>query len=73
MTKFEILIMLSLVISKDFCTKQNWRCTFRGNVYGSEASVTILYDFDDFAYERFTRAKTQLVIVTIDGKQWYFL
>merc|ERR1712150_64151 len=40
-----------------------------GNVTGSEASVTILYDLDYFHYEHLTRAKTQLVIVTIDGKQ----
>ena len=57
---------------EEFCTDQKWRCTERLNVFGSEASVTILYDLD-FSYEYFTRAKTQLVIVTIDGKQRYFL
>ena len=54
---------------KEFCTEQKWRCAKNWNVRGSEASVTILYDFDYFYYELFTRAKTQLVIVTIDGKQ----
>ena len=54
---------------EEFCTNQKWRCTELRNVDGSEASVTILYDFDYFGYEYFTRAKTQLVIVTIDGKQ----
>ena len=57
---------------KEFCTIQKWRCTSECKVTGSEASVTILYDLDYFDYESFTRAKTQLVIVTIDGKQRYF-
>ena len=54
---------------EDFCRDRGWRCTSRGNVRGSEATVTILYDFDDFAYESLTRAITQLVIVTIQSKQ----
>ena len=54
---------------KDFCRQQNWRCAEKIDVRGSEASVTILYDLDHFYYEHFTRAKTQLVIVTIVGKQ----
>ena len=58
---------------EEFCNAQNWRCTEEGNVRGSEASVTILYDLHDFGYELFTRPKTQLVLVTIDGKQRYFL
>ena len=58
---------------KDFCKEQKWRCTEIWNVTGSEASVTILYDLDVFHYELLTRAKTQLVIVTIAGKQRYFL
>ena len=58
---------------KEFCREKHWRCTHWANVRGSEASVTILYDLDNFEYEFFTRAKTQLVIVTIDGKQRYFL
>ena len=58
---------------EEFCREKHWRCTSRRNVRGSEASVTILYDLDDFYYEYLTRAKTQLVIVTIDGKQRYFL
>ena len=56
-----------------FCHQQNWRCTGCDNVRGSEASVTILYDIDGFLYEHLTRAKTRLVIVTIPGKQRYFL
>ena len=58
---------------KEFCAEQKWRCAGRLHVDGSEANVTILYDCDVFDYEYFTRAKTQLVIVTIDGKQRYFL
>ena len=58
---------------EEFCTEKKWRCTKDNDVRGSEASVTILYDFDDFIYEYLTRAKTQLVVVTIDGKLRYFL
>ena len=58
---------------EEFSTERKWRCTFYGNVTGSEASVTILYDLDYCYYEVLTRAKTQLVFVTIDGKQRYFL
>ena len=56
-----------------FCKDQKWKCTELNNVRGSEASVTILYDLRDFRYEHLTRAKTQLVIVTIDGKWRYCL
>ena len=52
-----------------FCKDKRWRCTHWLNVTGSEASVTILYDLGGFYYELLTRAKTQFVIVTIDGKQ----
>ena len=58
---------------EEFCKDQKWRCTEDVKVRGSEASVTILYDLHFFEYEYFTRAKTQLVIVTIAGKQRYFL
>ena len=58
---------------EEFCREQKWRCTNHLNVKGSEASFTILYDFDGFGYEHLTRAKTQLVIVTIDGKKRYVL
>ena len=58
---------------EEFCTEKKWRCTKDNDVRGSEASVTILYDFDGFIYEYLTRAKTQLVIVTIAGEQRYFL
>ena len=56
-----------------FCKDLKWRCTERLNVTGSEASVVILYDLNTIYYEVLTRAKTQLVIVTIAGKHRYFL
>ena len=58
---------------EEFCTDKKWRCTNDYDVRGSEASVTILYDLRYFVYEYLTRAKTQLVIVTIAGKQRYSL
>ena len=57
---------------EEFCSEKKWRCSESENVKGSEAFVTIMYDFDNFSYQHFTRARTQLVIVTIDGKQRYF-
>ena len=57
---------------KKFCTEQKWRCTSYFNITGSEASVIILYGLDSFHYEFLTRAKTQLVIVTLAGKYRYF-
>ena len=56
---------------QEFCREKHWRCTHWAYTRGSEASVTILYDLDFFEYEYLTRAKTQLVIVTIAGKQRY--
>ena len=56
---------------KDFCREQKWRCTEKLNVRGSESSVIILYDLYHLYYEWTTRAKTQLIIVTIDGKHRY--
>ena len=58
---------------EEFCREKHWKYTFKGNVRGSEASVTILYDLDYFDYELLTRAKTQLVIVTIERKRRYNL
>ena len=56
-----------------FCKEQKWRITSTGNVAGSEAAATILYDMNYFVYEDWTRAKTQLIIVTIDVKWGYVL
>ena len=63
----------NLSVIEELCRERRWRCTTNRNVRGSEASVTILYDFDSFDYEFLTRAKVQLVIVTINGKERYFL
>ena len=56
-----------------FCREKEWGCTESVNVTGSEASITILYDIDKFYYELVTRAKTQLVIVTIQRLFIFFL
>ena len=53
---------------KEFCRLKKWRCTHKFDVKGSEASVVILFDLQSFGYEWFTRAKNQLVIVTIVDK-----
>ena len=58
---------------EEFCIKRKWRCTNRLNVTGSEASIIILYDYESFSHEHLTRAKNQLVIVTIHGKQRYLI
>ena len=50
---------------EEFCRIQNWKCTETMDVRGSEASITILFNLDDFHHEYITRAKNQLVIVTI--------
>ena len=61
----------NLFVLEDFCRKMKWVCTNREKITGSEASTTILYDFDGFDYEALTRAKTQFVIVTIYGQDRY--
>ena len=53
----------------EFCQEKEWKCTGHFNVTGSEASVTILYDYDEFYFEGFTRAKNQLVIVTLQHRK----
>ena len=58
---------------EEVCREVNWRYTTDQDVRGSEASVTILFDLDVFDYEYLTRAKTQLVIVTMTGNYRYFL
>ena len=58
----------NLVEIEKFCRKRK-RVSSIGskNVRGSEAQITILYDFDKLEYEYWTRAKNQLIIVTILG------
>ena len=50
---------------KEFCRLKKWRWSHKFDVKGSEASVVVLFDLQSFGYEWFTRAKNQLVIVTI--------
>ena len=57
----------NIIDIEKFCREQKWICTRRDNSIGSEASVILLYDLRDFDYECFTRARTQLIIVTIYG------
>ena len=58
---------------KKFCRRRK-RVSSVGSksVRGSEALVTILYDIDKLDYEHWTRAKHQLIIVTILGHDRYF-
>ena len=51
------------------CLKLNWKYCSRVEVTGSEASQVIIFDFSDFIYESFTRAKHNLLIVTFVGKR----
>ena len=50
------------------CSKMKWKYWNRNDVIGSEASVVIIYDHAYFRYESFTRAKHQLIIVTISSR-----
>ena len=58
---------------EDFCRYKKWRCTEVVNIIGSEASCIILYDLYWFHYEYLTRAKTKLIIVTLQGKERYIV
>ena len=51
-------------IIENLCNNKKWIFCDRSQITGSEASVVIVYDFDDFDKEAFTRAKNQLIIVT---------
>ena len=53
---------------KKLCSKMKWKYWNRNDVIGSEASVVIIYDHAYFRYESFTRAKHQLIIVTISSR-----
>ena len=76
----DVMLMWDLRINQskndieDFCKYKEWRSTLNLNVRGSEASVTILYDLYALMYESLTRAKTKLIIVTVEGSpRLYFL
>ena len=45
--------------------KKEWRVTNKENIRGSEASMVILFHLDSFYFEYLTRAKHQLIFITI--------
>ena len=50
---------------QDFCQAQDWRCYDHvSGKFKVDASIVILYDFEMFYLEPFTKAKNQLMIVT---------
>ena len=51
------------------CSKLEWKYCHRFEVFGSESSVVIIYDFPEFQFEAFTRAKHNLLIVTLSDKR----
>ena len=51
------------------CSKLNWKYYKYDQVRGHESSMVIIYDFFRFDFESFTRAKHNLLIVTISGKK----
>ena len=51
----------------NLCMKMKWKYCERKEVIGSESSVVIIYDHYHFRYESYTRAKHQLLIVTINS------
>ena len=53
----------------EYCSQRNWKYCHRHQVRGSEASTVIIFDFDQFSYESFTRAKHQLIVATIQDKK----
>ena len=57
------------IMLENYCQKQSWKYCHRHQVRGSEASTVIIYDFEQFSYESFTRAKHQLIIVTVKDKK----
>ena len=46
-----------------WCKEQNWKFVHVDEIMGSEASVVILYDYDDEQTELYSRAKNCLIIV----------
>ena len=51
------------------CSKLEWKYFHKDEVRGSESSMVIIYDFHEFDFEAFTRAKHNLLIVTISSKR----
>ena len=47
----------------NWCKEQNWKFVSINEIMGSEASVVILYDYDEEQTELYSRAKNCLIIV----------
>ena len=54
----------------ELCLRLNWNYCSQAEVRGSESSLVIVYDCSIFEYKSFTRAKNNLLIVTISGKRY---
>ena len=52
---------------QELATEFNWGYYSNTDVRGSEASFVVIYDFNSFDYEAFTRAKHHLLIATINN------
>ena len=50
------------------CSKLEWKFCKNTEVRGSESSLVIIYGFENFTFESFTRAKHNLLIVTLSGQ-----
>ena len=49
----------------------NWKYHERAEVIGTESAVVIIYNHYHFRYESYTRAKHQLIIITISSLSEY--
>ena len=49
---------------------KDWKYVSRDEARGSEADVVIIYDFDEFDFEIFTRAKHHLIVITLKDKRY---
>ena len=47
----------------------NWKNCYKNEIRGFESSLVIVYGFEDFDYEVFTRAKHHLIIVTVQDSR----
>ena len=52
-----------------YCLDKEWPCHPCTSIVGSEALTVILYNLKEFHFESFTRATTNLIIITIKGQE----
>ena len=50
-----------------YCLEKEWPCHPYTSIVGSEATTVFLYNLKEFHFESFTRATTDLIIITIKG------